>query len=56
MKGDEDVKEVVPINPDNDDLFHTMEDGIVLCKLIKLCQEDAIDFRAVNNKKNMNVY
>lgn len=31
---DEDVKEVIPINPENDDMFHAMEDGIVLCKLI----------------------
>jgi hypothetical protein len=34
LNHDEDVKEVIPLNPENDDLFHVMEDGIVLCKLI----------------------
>ena len=33
-----------------------MEDGIVLCKLINTAAPNTIDFRAVNNKKNLNVY
>jgi len=33
-----------------------MEDGIILCKLINEIQEGCIDFRAVNTKKNLNVY
>ena len=55
---DEQLREskVIPINPDSDDIFHIMEDGIVLCKLINSIQEGAIDFRAVNQKKNLNVY
>lgn len=56
LTGDEDVKQIVPINPENDDVFHSLEDGIILCKLINMAQENTIDFRAVNNKKNMNVY
>ena len=47
---------MLPINPDNDDLFTALEDGIILCKLINSCIENTIDFRAVNQKKNMNVY
>jgi len=53
---DPDVKELIPINPENDDLFHVMEDGVILSKLINAAQENTIDFRAVNMKKNMNVY
>ena len=34
LKKDESLKGVIPINPDEDDIFHAMEDGIVLCKLI----------------------
>ena len=56
LKQDEDVKEVIPINPESDDLFHVMEDGIVLCKLINQAQDHTIDMRAVNMKKNMNIY
>jgi hypothetical protein len=47
---------LLPINPDSDDLFTAMEDGIILCKLINASIENTIDFRAVNQKKNMNVY
>jgi hypothetical protein len=56
LKNDTMLSEVIPINPDNDDLFHVMEDGIILCKLINLIQENCIDFRAVNTKKNLNIY
>ena len=56
LTGDQDVKNVIPINPENDDIFPSMEDGIILCKLINLAQENTIDWRAVNKKKNMNVY
>lgn len=34
LTGDHDVGDIIPLNPENDDLFHAMEDGIVLCKLI----------------------
>jgi hypothetical protein len=47
---------MIPINPENDDLFHVLEDGIVLCKLINAAVDATIDFRAVNMKKNMNIY
>lgn len=56
LNSDPDVKDIIPINVENDDLFHSMEDGIILCKLINLAVENTIDFRAVNMKKNMNVY
>lgn len=56
LKNDEDVKDVIPINPEGDDIFHAMEDGIILSKLINASIENTIDFRAVNMKKNMNIY
>ena len=56
LKKDETVKDKIPMNPENDDLFHVMEDGLILCKLINSIQEGTIDFRAVNTKKNLNVY
>lgn len=37
LKKDESLVGVIPINPDNDDIFHAMEDGLVLCKLINSC-------------------
>jgi hypothetical protein len=34
LKDDELLRDRIPMNPESDDLFHTMEDGIILCKLI----------------------
>jgi plastin-1 len=33
-----------------------MEDGVLLCKLINSAADNPIDFRAVNLKKNLNIY
>jgi len=30
LEGDEDVKHLIPVNPENDDVFSILEDGIVL--------------------------
>lgn len=53
---DADVQGILPINPENDDVFHSLEDGVILSKLINSAAENTIDFRAVNMKKNLNVY
>ena len=34
LQDDEELKEQLPINPESDDLFHILEDGVILCKLI----------------------
>ena len=44
------------MNPENEDLFHAMEDGLMMCKLINSIQDGAVDMRALNTKKNLNVY
>lgn len=44
------------MNPENDDIFHSLEDGVILSKLVNAAHEDTIDFRAVNMKKNLNIY
>lgn len=56
MKDDESVKEFVPINPDNLDVFEAVGDGIILCKLVNLAQPGTIDPRAINVKKPLNVF
>jgi hypothetical protein len=56
LKDDDSLRDIIPINPENEDIFHAMEDGIILCKLINYIQEGCIDFRAVNTKKNPNIY
>jgi hypothetical protein len=56
LTGDEDVAEYIPLNPESDDLFHCMETGVVLAKLVNIAVDNTIDMRAMNKKKNMNIY
>uniref|UniRef100_A0A1A8BLW8 Lymphocyte cytosolic plastin 1 n=1 Tax=Nothobranchius kadleci TaxID=1051664 RepID=A0A1A8BLW8_NOTKA len=51
LEKDQDCKHVLPMSPDNNDLFTAMGDGIVLCKMINLSVPDTIDERTMNKKK-----
>lgn len=55
-KDDELIQERLPINPDNDDLFHACSDGMVLIHLLNHIDKDAIDMRTVNKGSNLNIY
>ncbi|XP_035872681.1 plastin-3 isoform X2 [Phyllostomus discolor] len=51
LENDPDCRHVIPMNPNTDDLFKAVSDGIVLCKMINLSVPDTIDERAINKKK-----
>ncbi|KAG9478353.1 hypothetical protein GDO78_013383 [Eleutherodactylus coqui] len=51
LENDPDCKHVLPMNPNTNDLFRALGDGIVLCKMINLSVPDTIDERAINKKK-----
>ncbi|KAM3911109.1 plastin-3 isoform 2-T3 [Leptodactylus fuscus] len=51
LENDPDTKHVLPMNPNTNDLFRAVGDGIVLCKMINLSVPDTIDERAINKKK-----
>lgn len=55
LKGDADLADRLPINPEDDSLFHVFDNGVMLCKLVKSIDDDAIDGRAIN-KGQLNVY
>ncbi|KAM6960803.1 plastin-1 [Aplochiton taeniatus] len=48
---DSDCSHLVPMNPENDSLFTSVRDGILLCKMINISQPDTIDERVINTKK-----
>uniref|UniRef100_A0A0L8GZM9 Plastin-2 n=1 Tax=Octopus bimaculoides TaxID=37653 RepID=A0A0L8GZM9_OCTBM len=52
---DPECKPYLPLNPESDDLYKKMADGILLCKLINITCPDTIDERGIN-KNNPNVY
>ncbi|KAI3356307.1 hypothetical protein L3Q82_017195, partial [Scortum barcoo] len=51
LEKDPDCKHVLPMDPNNDSLFTSVGDGIVLCKMINLSVPDTIDERTINKKK-----
>ncbi|KAG1652916.1 Plastin-1 [Nymphon striatum] len=52
---DPDLKGILPINPEKQDLYEKVKNGILLCKTINHSCPDTIDERALN-KKNLNLY
>ncbi|XP_077586647.1 plastin-1 isoform X1 [Stigmatopora nigra] len=48
---DPDCRHLLPMNPDDQSLFTSVRDGILLCKMINLSQPDTIDERVINTRK-----
>ncbi|XP_056281674.1 plastin-1-like [Pseudoliparis swirei] len=48
---DKDCQHLLPMNPDDESLFTSVRDGILLCKMINQSQPDTIDERVINTKK-----
>ena len=53
---DPEIKKRLPIDPDTDDLFNSMFDGIIGLYLLKKYDDDLIDLRTVNKGSNLNIY
>ena len=49
-------KKYLPIDPDSNEVFDRIKNGILLCKLINKAQEGTIDERVINTKDNMNIF
>lgn len=56
LEKDEDLADRLPMNVEDESLFHVFDNGVVLCKLLHYLDPDAMDLRALNNSANMNVY
>ncbi|XP_068194310.1 plastin-1 isoform X2 [Antennarius striatus] len=48
---DPDCQHLLPMNPNDEGLFSSVRDGILLCKMINQSQPDTIDERVINKKK-----
>lgn len=53
---DPDCKSLLPINPESNDLFPSLKNGVILCKLINAAVPGTIDERVINKKENMNIF
>ncbi|EYC08987.1 hypothetical protein Y032_0063g3467 [Ancylostoma ceylanicum] len=52
---DPDLKRLLPVIPEGNDLYTKVQDGLIICKLVNLAVAGTIDERAIN-KKNLNTY
>ncbi|VDM55985.1 unnamed protein product [Angiostrongylus costaricensis] len=52
---DPDLKRLLPVIPEGNDLYTKIQDGLIICKLVNLAVAGTIDERAIN-KKNLNTY
>jgi hypothetical protein len=55
LANDKHLQKALPINPEGMDLYLSLKDGIILCKLINLV-EHKIDERVINIKDNLNIF
>lgn len=51
LQCDPECRDYLPMDPETDDLFKSVKDGIILCKMINLSVPDTIDERTINKKK-----
>ncbi|KAM6912384.1 plastin-1-like [Xenentodon cancila] len=51
LSKDPDCQHLLPMNPDDESLFTSVRDGVLLCKMINQSQPDTIDERVINTKK-----
>ena len=56
LQGDPDLASLLPINPNSNELFDKVHNGVILCKLINAAQPGTIFEKAINNKANMNIF
>lgn len=55
LEGDEYVKDRFPIDPESDELWHVMSDGMVLIRVLNIIEPDSVDMRTVNKGRNGNL-
>lgn len=55
LRDDLDLKHILPLDQNGENLYEAIKDGILLCKIINFSCPDTIDERAIN-KKNLTLY
>lgn len=56
VKDDELLKKYMPINPDNEEVFDKLKDGLILAKVVDRAQAGSINFKAMNTKEPLNIF
>lgn len=46
----------MPLGTDNEDIFHAMDDGTIMCKLMRVLDPDCLLAKAIATNKDMNLF
>ena len=56
LKDDPDCGSRIPIDPESDELYDKIKDGVILCKLINKCEPDTINEDEIKKNEDMNIF
>ena len=56
LKDDPDCKNKIPIDTTNNELYDKLRDGVILAKLVNLCEPNTINEDEIKKNDDMNVY
>ena len=56
LKDDPDCKNKIPIDPKGDDLYEKLRDGVILSKLVNLCEPNTVNEDDIKKNDDINVY
>ena len=55
LENDEDLKNKLPIEPETNQVFKKIKDGVILAKLVNIAAHDTVDERVINKDPGMTV-
>ena len=56
LADDPDCGSRIPIDPESDDLYDKIRDGVIIAKLVNKCEPDTINMDEIKKNDDMNVY
>ena len=56
LKGDPDCAGRLPINPETDELYDKIKDGVILVKLVNKCEPDTVNEDDIKKNEDMNIF
>jgi len=56
LKNEPDCENRIPINPETDELYDKIKDGVILVKLVNKCEPDTINEDEIKKNDDMNIF
>ena len=56
LADDPDCGSRIPIDPETDDLYDKIQDGVIIAKLVNKCEPDIVNMEEIKKNEDMNIY